>query len=106
MQGCNTLQDQLSNLFQKTILGGIKMKKKKNQKLCKRCEHLITENTCKAFPDGIPPYVLSGQISHRNHIPNDNGFIYKRKSKKKRDDGYLYWTVPKWLSEDWNDPGG
>jgi hypothetical protein len=32
---------------------------------------------CKAFPNGIPLGVLSGDVQHTEHLPGDHGFEYE-----------------------------
>jgi hypothetical protein len=36
---------------------------------------LIEQPTCNAFPEGIPPEILSGKIIHKSPLPNQKNDI-------------------------------
>ena len=46
----------------------------------------MPDNTCKAFPNGIPPDILFGTVDH--HVPHkgDNGIQYEKRMFKKPKD--------------------
>jgi len=53
--------------------------------ICPACVHYSPDNdlsdmmsieTCRAFPEGIPDAVLSGRIDHSEKIPEDNGLTF------------------------------
>jgi hypothetical protein len=49
-----------------------------NWSFCRFCRHLnslIEKPTCNAFPEGIPHEILSGQIIHKNPLPNQTNDI-------------------------------
>ena len=37
---------------------------------CNRCINANSDNTCSAFPNGIPEEVLLGEFDHRKPYPN------------------------------------
>lgn len=38
--------------------------------LCFKCKHLLPyEGGCKAFPDGIPDEIVSGEVEHTQPLP-------------------------------------
>ncbi len=45
--------------------------------LCVTCAHLGNGLTCKAFPDGIPDVIRTGEADHRESFPGDHGILYK-----------------------------
>ena len=45
--------------------------------LCDLCAHQGNNETCKAFPDGIPEEILSGDHDHHEPYPGDNGIQFK-----------------------------
>lgn len=47
---------------------------------CASCRHLrsIKDQTCEAFPEGIPFVVLTGQHKHQIAIPGDQGIQYEK----------------------------
>lgn len=50
--------------------------------ICATCKHFNKRKpkekaTCRAFPDGIPEDILSGKISHLEHIEGDRGYKYE-----------------------------
>ena len=46
---------------------------------CSRCANLLSgvHWTCRAFPDGIPADILSGQIDHSEPYPGDHGVRFE-----------------------------
>ena len=50
---------------------------------CLTCKHQLgwsrekRSTVCKAFPNGIPLGVLSGDVQHTEHLPGDHGFEYE-----------------------------
>ncbi len=62
------------------------MEQDKNTRYCNRCLHFNSDNnTCAAFPNGIPGKLLSGAIKHKSKLPVQVGtdvFV----------DGFQYWT--------------
>ncbi|MBF0531035.1 MAG: hypothetical protein HQK55_17565 [Deltaproteobacteria bacterium] len=46
---------------------------------CKYCERFHNDNTCEAFPAGIPEEILSGRNNHDQPYPGDNGLTYLAK---------------------------
>lgn len=56
---------------------------------CLICEYFNHNKygTCKAFPDGIPHVIVSGEVSHFKNVEGDKGIKFKKvkqdgKSKK------------------------
>ena len=45
--------------------------------ICHTCKHRTGLWTCRAFPQGIPPQVLSGELDHRAPVIGDGGVIYE-----------------------------
>ena len=46
--------------------------------LCVSCTHKHTTGaTCKAFPDGIPDAILTGEHDHHKPYGGDNGILFK-----------------------------
>ncbi len=46
---------------------------------CLNCKNYIQESfvECKAYPNGIPFEIVSGELSHTEHLPNDNGIKFE-----------------------------
>jgi hypothetical protein len=45
---------------------------------CATCRHKsIYFTTCKAFPNGVPEQLLSGELNHRTPFTGDHGIMYK-----------------------------
>ena len=46
---------------------------------CLDCKHFDLGNwgTCKAYKDGIPFEIVSGELSHTDKLPNDNGIRFE-----------------------------
>lgn len=40
---------------------------------CARCVHRSGPTTCRAFPDGIPHAILTGEHDHKTPYPGDHG---------------------------------
>ena len=45
--------------------------------LCVSCARYRGDETCEAFPDGVPGAILWGGADHRNPWPGDNGKTYQ-----------------------------
>jgi hypothetical protein len=45
---------------------------------CVRLEEPFNE-TCAAFPDGIPREILEGKNSHKDAVKGDNGILFEAK---------------------------
>ncbi|MFC1567471.1 hypothetical protein ACFL3R_01370 [Thermodesulfobacteriota bacterium] len=48
---------------------------------CQQCKHFgLYSPSCKAFPDGIPEKILSGEIDHNKPLPDqDNEIVFENK---------------------------
>ena len=50
---------------------------------CLKCKHFhyadYAENTCNAYPRGIPENIFSSIIEHKTSNGNDNGIFYEPK---------------------------
>ena len=44
---------------------------------CDLCKHVRENDTCKAFPDGIPEDILTGEHDHTEPYPGDNGIQFE-----------------------------
>lgn len=50
----------------------------KIQSLCPQCKHkTLGKATCKAYPNGIPPEILTGQVLHNKPYRGDNGIQFE-----------------------------
>jgi hypothetical protein len=47
---------------------------------CKICANYSQDQRCKAFPDGIPDELWSGENLHRQSYSGDNGIHYEPKN--------------------------
>jgi hypothetical protein len=45
--------------------------------LCLSCAHTNNDGTCKAFPEGIPLEIVSGEVNHMQPYEGDNGIQYE-----------------------------
>ncbi len=43
---------------------------------CYGCKHLLTDETCTAFPQGIPDPILHNEVDHRRPYPGDHGIQF------------------------------
>ena len=51
---------------------------------CATCKnHIPRTVTCKAFPNGIPREIKSGQFDHSKPHPQDNGILYEPEENRK-----------------------
>ncbi len=73
----NTQQQEALNDWQRqfveSVMGG--------EPQCSGCAHANADNTCKAYPDGIPLEIVSGEHDHTEPYPGDNGMRYKVKAE-------------------------
>lgn len=48
---------------------------------CGKCKHFnrgnMAENTCNAFPNGIPEEIIRNEFDHRKPHPQDNGIQFE-----------------------------
>ena len=44
---------------------------------CISCTNYLMGGRCKAYPDGIPYEIISGQIDHKKPYKGDNGIQFK-----------------------------
>jgi len=53
---------------------------------CVTCEHLIdyVDETCKAFPDGIPKEILTGEFKHTKKHPEQDNDIVREEIKPEK----------------------
>jgi hypothetical protein len=45
---------------------------------CRWCKHYLQDETCLAFPNGIPHAVWIGKNHHYEAIGGDNGYRFER----------------------------
>ena len=45
--------------------------------ICKECKHYKGGDWCEAFPEGIPPDILSGEVQHIEWVPYDGGIQFE-----------------------------
>ena len=45
---------------------------------CANCMHWHGGLTCDAYPNGIPLPIMSGDVSHMEPLPDDNGIQWER----------------------------
>lgn len=59
--------------------------KAKNPEICLFCKHFYQHQygKCKAFPDGIPYSIVSGQQDHYSAISGDNGIQFEPIEERK-----------------------
>jgi len=54
--------------------------------LCMLCKHfrqtLFPQATCDAYPNGIPPAILSWEHDHRTRFPGDNGILFEPRDEE------------------------
>jgi len=54
-------------------------------KECFRCAHWKRGSdpiACSAFPEGIPPEILTGAVSHKEPYPRDKGFRFEPEDRE------------------------
>lgn len=51
---------------------------------CAGCKHYRRQLKCAAFPDGIPPKVMTGERSHLKPIKGDNGIQWEPADEEAR----------------------
>jgi len=44
---------------------------------CDLCKHARENDTCDAFPDGIPEAILTGDFDHTTPYPGDHGIQFE-----------------------------
>lgn len=50
--------------------------------ICNRCKHYRDNAKCKAFPDGIPEDILTGEFDHvKRHPKQDNNIVFETTEK-------------------------
>jgi hypothetical protein len=56
-----------------------KLQQGATQPKCTNCEHFRYERgiACRAFRQGIPQQIQSGEVSHLEPLPGDRGFQYE-----------------------------
>jgi len=42
---------------------------------CRRCKHYRGDQSCDAYPDGIPKKLWTGDILHSKPFPGDHGIM-------------------------------
>ena len=51
---------------------------------CDKCKNNISYRTCKAFPDGKPSNIISGEFDHRQKYKGDMGVRFEPLKKSSR----------------------
>ena len=51
--------------------------------ICTECKHFDQDNFvnglyCKAFPEGIPDEIATGEFEHTTYYQGDNGIIFEK----------------------------
>ena len=50
--------------------------------VCHQCAYVTEKGgKCKAFPEGIPPEILSGNVEHFVHYEGDHGLKFKQRKQ-------------------------
>ena len=50
--------------------------------ICNQCEYVSEDGQrCKAFPQGIPERILTGEIDHHYPVHGDNGIQFKKRGE-------------------------
>jgi len=44
---------------------------------CSICIHYFGDKKCRAFPDGIPKKILTGNVRHVNPYEGDHGIMFE-----------------------------
>lgn len=44
---------------------------------CLGCKHFLLNDTCDAFPEGIPAVILHGRYDHKQSYPGDQGITFE-----------------------------
>jgi hypothetical protein len=55
-----------------------------SEPICERCKHILNEKPgyfCKAFPEGIPEEILTGDNNHSKPLPEQTNDIVFEKVK-------------------------
>ena len=46
--------------------------------LCNKCKNYLYDKNCKAFPEGIPDNILTGEFDHIKRYPGqDNNILFE-----------------------------
>lgn len=48
--------------------------------ICEGCKHNNGDDTCTAFPDGIPLKITLSELDHRLPVKGDNGIQFEARS--------------------------
>lgn len=52
----------------------------RDRPICDGCKHYNGDDTCKAFPQGIPAVILLSELDHRRPVRGDNGIRFEARS--------------------------